>query len=845
VLSRQARWGCRFGEVLVADGTIKPMELAEALAEKLGLFFVDLIHEPSDENLADPAHIDLYLARLFIPWRQMGEAIVIACADPSPELHRLVSRLYGANVRFAVTAKFDIIWTVQRLFRSGLNHDAVFRLHECAPEFSARRTATVPQKCFAGFLGFAAAAGLFAAPQFAAAIALLLLGLCYGANIVLRLLLFVAGSIGSGAGTRVSPDAIANLNEADLPVYSILVPLYREAHMVARVAAALKALDYPSAKLDIKLILEEDDFATIAAAKSLGLDGRFEILAVPESFLRTKPRACNYAMRFVRGSHVVIYDAEDRPDPDQLKKVVAAFRASPPDVAVFQARLNVYNAGDNWLTRMFALEYAAWFDFLLPGLARLGIPIPLGGTSNHFRSETLSAIFGWDSFNVTEDADLGVRLARLGKRVLPIDSSTYEEAAPSVPIWIRQRSRWLKGYMQTALVHLRAPAKFAREVGVAPSLGFTVFILGAVMTSLLAPVFWLLAFALGIVGSESVLGVYGPAVAGISYFSLIAGNGVLTLLAMLAPLKRRWFHLVPYGAGVFLYWLLISAAAYKALLQLCTKPHHWEKTEHGLTGNRRQRASWRLSFSRSASVLIVLACFAAQIANANPWLKEPGELEVIQSATVTKQTAGYAAGSASSTFDTHAEYGISPYATLILDGDVQQQMTAAGGRPDFDNAVAGVRTILQRNDYSVLSGELDAGLSGVRRSPLTPDIALGGRGEIRLMFGEGFEVFGRHAFSGVETGWRWRGGAPADEFLFDLGAGFEPWEGGLLMLQSFSILSTGAAHGAYRRYGLSKLQFSGAQRLTESLWLQAGVIGTIAGADRGQAGVILGLWERF
>jgi cellulose synthase/poly-beta-1,6-N-acetylglucosamine synthase-like glycosyltransferase len=845
VLDRQRRWGCRFGEVLIADGTIKPLELAETLADGLGLLFVDLIAEPPDESQIDSAHLDLYLLRLFVPWRKVADITIVATSDPSPELYRLAARLYGANVRIAVTGKFDIIWTAQRLFRDRLNHDCVFKLDERAPEFSARKVATPSQKRFGTIVMGVLLAGFLAAPTLAATLAILLLGLCYGANIVLRLLLFAVASIGSGSGTHVSEEQLANLNEADLPIYSILVPLYREAHMVARIAAALKNLDYPPAKLDIKLILEEGDAATIAAAKSLDLDARFEILAVPESFLRTKPRACNYAMRFIRGAYAVIYDAEDRPEPDQLKKVVAAFRSAPRDVAVFQARLNVYNAQDNWLTRMFALEYAAWFDFLLPGLGKLGIPIPLGGTSNHFRAEILSAISGWDSFNVTEDADLGVRLAREGHRVLPIDSSTYEEATPALGGWIRQRSRWLKGYMQTALVHLRAPVKFMRAVGLLPFLGFVIFVLGAVMTSLLAPVFWILSLVLAITGSAAVLGPYGAAVLATSYFSLVAGNGVLTLLAMLAPLKRRWFRLAPYGAGVFVYWLLISVAAYRALWQLRARPHHWEKTEHGFAGDARRSRQWRLTFARAAPIIAVLACCTVQMAGANPWLKDKGEIELIQGSTFTKDRSGLAGGAADATFDMHLEYGAAPDATLIFDGDVQQQMTASGSRTNFDNASAGVRTILRRTDYSVLSAELDAGIAGVRLSPTTPDIGLNGRAEMRLMFGEGFEAFGHHGFAGAETGWRWRGGAPADEFLFDLGAGIEPWGGGLVMLQSFSILSTGQATGAYRRYGLLKLQLSAAQRLDSHLWVQLGVIGAVAGADRGESGMVLGLWERF
>jgi len=547
----------------------------------------------------------------------------------------------------------------------------------------------------------------------------------------------------------------------------------------------------------------------------------------------------------MRGTYAVIYDAEDMPEPDQLKKVVAAFRTAAPEIACFQARLNVYNAEDNWLTRMFALEYAAWFDFLLPGLGELGIPIPLGGTSNHFRAEILGKIGGWDAFNVTEDADLGVRLARQGYRVVPIDSSTYEEATPSLDGWIRQRSRWLKGYMQTALVHLRAPVKLARAVGVLPFLGFVVFVLGAVVTSLLSPLFWILALLMAVTGSEAVIGPYGAAVAKASYLSLIAGNGLLTLLAMLAPLKRRWFHLAPHGATVSVYWLLISAAAYKALWQLVRRPFYWEKTQHGLARGDRSRRHWQVAMARFAPIIAVLVCFAAEVANANPWVKDDGAAELITNVTLTREEAGLANGAAQATSGAHLEYGIAPRTTLIVDGDVQRQTVIGENRTNFDNAWAGLRTVLAQSDFSVVSAEFQGGVSGVRRSPNTPEIGLAGRAEARLMFGHGFEVLGRHSFASLETGWRWRGGAPADEFLFDFGAGMEPWDSALIMLQSFSIASTGVATGAYRRYSLSKIQLSIAQRLSGYLWVQVGMVDAVAGVDRGEVGAVFGFWWRI
>jgi hypothetical protein len=394
-------------------------------------------------------------------------------------------------------------------------------------------------------------------------------------------------------------------------------------------------------------------------------------------------------------------------------------------------------------------------------------------------------------------------------------------------------------------VHLRAPIGFVRAVGILPFFGFVIFVLGAVTTSLLSPVLWILCVVLAITGSEAMLGPYGGAVEATSYLSLIVGNGLLTLLAMAAPLKRRWLHLAPYGASVFLYWLLISVAAYKAMWQLVRAPFFWEKTEHGMARQLHPRTHWRIAVARLAPIIAVLACFAAQIAAANPWLKDKGALELISSVTVTKESAGLKTGGANATSGLHLEYGADARATVIVDGDIQRQVTPGGTVSNFDNGWVGVRTVLSRSDYSILSAEFDGGLSGIRRSAATSDMGLDGRAEARLMFGQGFDLISRHFFAGMETGWRWRGGAPADELLFDFGAGVEPWEGGLLMLQSFSIASIGEARGAYRRYELSKLQLSIAQRLNARIWLQAGFVDAIAGVDRGEAGAVLGVWWRF
>ncbi len=228
---------------------------------------------------------------------------------------------------------------------------------------------------------------------------------------------------------------------------------------------------------------------------------------------------------------------------------------------------------------MFALDYALWFDFLLPGLDRLGIPMPLGGTSNHFRVDALHAIHAWDPFNVTEDADLGIRLARLGMRVRTLDSTTYEEATNQTANWLRQRTRWLKGYMQTWLVHMRNPGQLLRNAGACGFFGFQLFVGGTVLSALLNPVLWLI-FVLSFFTDVPMIG-FPDATRSLSGFGLLLANALFAYLAMLGPYRRGWVDLSPYALLVPFYWLLISAAAYRALWQLVRNPWHWEKTPHG------------------------------------------------------------------------------------------------------------------------------------------------------------------------------------------------------------------------------------------------------------------------
>lgn len=374
----------------------------------------------------------------------------------------------------------------------------------------------------------------------------------------------------------------ASLSDDALPIITILCPMYDEVEGLPGLVRALMMLDYPMDKLDIKLLLEEDDAATVAKAYEIATAPCFDIVIVPASQPRTKPKACNYALPSARGSLLVIYDAEDRPEVDQLRKVAAAFSRSPENVVCLQARLNYYNRHKNVLTRLFAIEYALLFDLVLPGLARLGAPLPLGGTSNFFRTDVLIAVGGWDPYNVTEDADLGLRLARRGYRSGVIDSTTYEEATSEIEIWIKQRSRWIKGYIQTWFVHTRhRTSQGERALGWRYTLTVQLIVGGVAVAALFNPFFWAL-YALWITGSAGWIDLLFPGpLEGLAKIALLAGNLFHVWLFMLAPMARGWHDLVPYALLAPLYWVLQSVAGYKALWQFFVKPFHWEKTAHG------------------------------------------------------------------------------------------------------------------------------------------------------------------------------------------------------------------------------------------------------------------------
>jgi cellulose synthase/poly-beta-1,6-N-acetylglucosamine synthase-like glycosyltransferase len=477
----------------------------------------------------------------------------------------------------AVARPHDFLAAVQQIWGARLCQRATWQLDRLSPQFSARRRFSDGQAAALFVVAAISSLGLATGyAQMIGAAALLTAALLFLAAVALRIMVLLPE-----ASSAVPPPAA--LPDEELPIYTVLVPLFRETRVLDGLLGALGDLDYPHASLDIKIIIEQQDHAMQAALAGYRLPARFEVLTVPAGSPQTKPRALNYGLLFARGSLVTIYDAEDLPSPNQLRVCAAAFAASPRSLACLQARLSIYNSNENWLARQFALEYASLFGEILPGLARLALPLPLGGTSNHFRADVLRHAGGWDPCNVTEDADLGIRLARLGYRSSTVDSDTFEEACIGFRDWTRQRARWLKGFLQTWLVHMRAPRKVFGQLGFAGFCVLQAVTLGVVVSALLHPV--MLGYALWHlvdIGRAS-RNLLQPAawIDGFGLMLLLAGYGASIWIAV-RTIRRQ--ALPAFWQSILtlpLYWMLLTPAAWLAVWQFATDLHGWNKTPHG------------------------------------------------------------------------------------------------------------------------------------------------------------------------------------------------------------------------------------------------------------------------
>jgi glycosyltransferase XagB len=584
-LATADRSGERLGRVLLAEGAVSRWTLFQNLSQQWGLPLVNLQTEEIDSELTSTLDPQELISFGLFPLRwDRGSLLVATTEQPNAKRARLARQILHTpvhDITWVITTDWDIAKATSIFCADRLLDDATDRLARDHPALSARQVLTSPQRLIILMLLLALLIGAVMAPQGTLQLVIVALNLLFAGSLFFKGITALVGLLGN-PGIQISDKDVAALRDHDLDRYTILVPAYRESGVVEGLMRNLGQLDYPREKLEILLLLEADDVETLDAAKAAAPADIVRFITVPRGIPQTKPKACNVGLAFATGRYLVIYDAEDRPEPDQLKKAVAAFRHGGPKLAVVQAALNYFNADENGLTRLFTLEYSTWFDLMLPAMDRLDLVIPLGGTSNHFRTDVLRDIGGWDPFNVTEDADIGVRCAALGHEVAVVNSTTYEEANVAVGNWIRQRSRWIKGYLQTTLVHLRSPATLVRMTGVRGALSFGLLVGGTPLTFLAAPPLWGVTLLNAVAHPDWLSPALNP-MAPLTTSILVVSFVLTSATGVLAAVRRRLWWLIPWAFLQPVYWLLHSVAAYKALWQLIRNPFYWEKTVHGLS----------------------------------------------------------------------------------------------------------------------------------------------------------------------------------------------------------------------------------------------------------------------
>jgi glycosyltransferase XagB len=578
------RTGSPLQAILVASGLVKRMHLYPVLAEIWQAPYVDLTEEVLDTSLLSGLDPDRLVRQGWLPVHRREENTVLVAGmhPPQPDWLAGIASQLGCRISYAVTTDWDLRYALQHSLRDVVLDRAALGLWRRSEAQSARSTLFAGQKVFLVLVAAVIATGLAIGPVLTAEVIATVVALAFGISVAFKFAVCMAGAR-QERFESVSDAEVGALRDSDLPVYTVLVPLFREASVMHALIDNLAQLDYPAAKLDILVLLEENDTETIEAFKAAAPPQTMTMILVPEGVPQTKPKACNVGLFFARGDFLVIYDAEDKPDPDQLKKAVVAFSRGDEHLVCVQAALNYWNITENILTRMFTLEYSFWFDYMLPGLEKLRLPIPLGGTSNHFRTEGLRKLGGWDPFNVTEDADLGIRASALGYTVGVVNSTTYEEANRAAGNWIRQRSRWIKGYMQTVIVHTRHPLALLKVAGTKETLAFMLLIGGTPIMFLLVLPLYAVFIASLVVPSHVYSELFPGWVLWLSLLNLIVGNALMIYVCMMGAFKRGRYELVGWALLNPLYWILHSIASYKALWQLVTRPHYWEKTTHGIS----------------------------------------------------------------------------------------------------------------------------------------------------------------------------------------------------------------------------------------------------------------------
>lgn len=549
------------------------MPIGRCIADEVGLVFEDV---PATVRVVVPTGADLVAAR------HVRHAVVLTPDDTTliymvPTLSDIAVMKRNLPESPDIGARLRI--TTPRCLAAFLlaNHErfladrAVQMVETASAEHSARIVTTGSQGVVIGLLVSSALFTVILNPEWCWPVAHAVFSLGFFGCVLLRLL--ACKDVANARRRMLRPSTVA-----ELPIYSVMIALYEEADVVSQLACAMTRLNWPSSKLEVLFLCEVDDTGTIAALESESLPSGFRVVPVPAIGPRTKPKALNYGLQIAKGEYVVVYDAEDRPHPDQLLEAWQRFSASEQRLGCLQAPLIIANAHEGWLTRLFAFEYAVHFGGILPWLACRGFVLPLGGSSNHFRRDCLEVVGGWDPYNVTEDAELGMRFARYGFRVDMLSMPTFEDAPTETTIWLRQRTRWLKGWMQTWLIEMRQPALILKQLGVQRFATYHLLTTGSIASALLYP--FMLAFIAYAVCRFAFAepAIVLSSVPVIDLLNILMGYMSFYILGMRVLRSQKMSG--PVLVCIPFYWLMISVAAWRALWQLYKAPFLWEKTPH-------------------------------------------------------------------------------------------------------------------------------------------------------------------------------------------------------------------------------------------------------------------------
>ena len=571
-LERRADGQSGLDEILRSRALVPEADLLRAAADEHGVPIVDLARRPPDTRLVDQLGAGLCLREHLLPWQRVGGATVVITARPGTfERERPRLEAVFGPVTMALSPVKDIQAALMAQNGHALAHEAETRV----PGMESCRVLAAPLTHHrASLVATTGILALWMAPVLVGVIATVL-------ALVSLIMLNTLKLAATFAALRRPPRPDPMLDTDALPVISVIVAMYDEGDIAPRLVRRLSRLDYPREKLDILLAVEAADTVTRDALAAADLPVWMRIIVVPEGRITTKPRALNVALEHCHGTIVGVYDAEDAPAPDQLRKVAARFAARGQGVACLQGKLDFYNPTTNWLSRCFTIEYAIWFRLVLPGLARLGLVIPLGGTTLFFRRSALDRLGGWDAHNVTEDADLGLRLARHGLITEIIDTVTEEEANCRTVPWIKQRSRWIKGYIMTWAVHHRDPRLLWRQLGAWRFFGVQLLFLGTLLQVLLAPLMW--SFWLVPLGFAHPVADALPAPLWAGMFLVFMTSEVLGIVLGIMALGRTQHRFSRFWVPTLhLYFPLAAIASYKAAWEAVVRPFFWDKTKHGL-----------------------------------------------------------------------------------------------------------------------------------------------------------------------------------------------------------------------------------------------------------------------